>query len=97
MNGELDLAMTALPLEEGCGLVPRTNTWCDQQAGVGIAVLPEPICQRLDRQTLRWLPLQSDLSWQLGMFWREGVYLSQSARTRQSGCESFWLEKGAAS
>ncbi|VEA09612.1 LysR family regulatory protein [Salmonella enterica subsp. enterica serovar Sanjuan] len=46
------------------------------QAGVGIAILPEPICQRLDKATLRWLPLESDLRWQLGMIWREGVYLS---------------------
>lgn len=25
------------------------------QAGVGIAILPEPICQRTDKQTLRWI------------------------------------------
>ena len=31
------------------------------QAGVGIAILPQPICQRLDKNTLRWLPLESEL------------------------------------
>ena len=164
MNGELDLAMTALPVEEDsglitrslfshplCVLVPRTDAWREQQAispaqlaehplliynedfalsrqlsrlfhqhdvkpriavrsgqwdflaamvqvGVGIAVLPEPICQRLDKQALRWIPLQSDLSWQLGMIWRDGVYLSQSAQAWLGCCESFWLDKkGAAS
>lgn len=129
MNGELDVAMTALPVEEAsglttlslfshplCVLVPRSGQWttCDSiapealaehplliynedfalsrqlmtlfsqhdvkpriavrsgqwdflaamvQAGVGIAILPEPICQRLDKATLRWLPLESDLRW----------------------------------
>ncbi|WP_336852195.1 LysR family transcriptional regulator [Pseudescherichia vulneris] len=157
MNGELDLAMTALPVEEEsalttlplfshplCVLVPRSGDWlkCEAvspemladhplliynedfalsqqlmqlfnrhdvkpriavrsgqwdflaamvQAGVGIAILPEPICQRLDKQTLRWIPLQSDLQWQLGMIWREGVYLSHSAQAWLACCEGFWL------
>lgn len=156
-NGELDIAMTALPVEDGsglstlplfshpmCVLVPRSGEWLRRemvtpeelgeyplliyneefalsrqlmqlfskhgvkpriavrsgqwdflaamvQAGVGIAILPEPICQRLDKQTLRWLPLQSDLRWQLGMIWREGVYLSRSAQAWLSCCEGFWL------
>jgi hypothetical protein len=61
------------------------------QAGVGIAILPEPICQRLDKQTLRWIPLESDLRWQLGMIWREGVYLSHSAQAWLECCEGFWV------
>lgn len=139
MNGELDLAMTALPVEEEsalttlplfshplCVLVPRSGEWLEQtsvsptqlaahplliynedfalsrqlmqlfarhdvkpriavrsgqwdflaamvQAGVGVAILPEPICRKLDEKTLRWLPLESELRWQLGMIWREGV------------------------
>jgi len=157
MNGELDLAMTALPVEEEsalttlplfshplCVLAPRSGDWlkCEAvspemlaehplliynedfalsqqlmrlfnqhnvkpriavrsgqwdflaamvQAGVGIAILPEPICQRLDKQTLRWIPLQSDLQWQLGMIWREGIYLSHSAQAWLTCCEGFWL------
>ncbi|WP_079225663.1 LysR family transcriptional regulator [Citrobacter werkmanii] len=157
MNGDLDVAMTALPVEEEsglatlplfshplCVLVPRSGQWttCDSispealaehplliynedfalsrqllelfnqhnvkpriavrsgqwdflaamvQAGVGIAILPEPICQRLDKQTLRWIPLESDLRWQLGMIWREGVYLSHSAQAWLKCCEGFWL------
>jgi DNA-binding transcriptional LysR family regulator len=162
-NSELDLAMTALPVEDDsglatmplfsypmCVLVPRSGNWLKHeavtpeelgehplliynedfalsrqlmqlfnqhgvkpriavrsgqwdflaamvQAGVGIAILPEPICQRLDKQTLRWLPLQSELRWQLGMIWREGVYLSHSAQAWLSCCEGFWLEPGASS
>lgn len=157
MNGDLDVAMTALPVEEEsglatlplfshplCVLVPRSGQWttCDSispealavhplliynedfalsrqllelfnqhnvkpriavrsgqwdflaamvQAGVGIAILPEPICQRLDKQTLLWIPLESDLRWQLGMIWREGVYLSHSAQAWLKCCEGFWL------
>lgn len=155
MNGELDLAMTALPVEEEsalttrllfshplCVLVPRSGDWLEQtsvspqqlaahplliynedfalsrqlmqlfarhnvkpriavrsgqwdflaamvQAGVGVAILPEPICRRLDEKTLRWLPLESDLRWQLGMIWREGVYLSHSAQAWLKCCEGF--------
>lgn len=157
-NGELDLAMTALPVEEEsglatlplfshamCVLVPRSGSWLERevvtpeelaghplliynedfalsrqlmllfqqhgvkpriavrsgqwdflaamvQAGVGIAILPEPVCQRLDKETLRWLPLQSDLRWELGMIWREGVYLSRSAQAWLQCCEGFWLD-----
>lgn len=157
MNGELDLAMTALPVEEEsalttlplfshplCVLVPRSGEWLEQtsvsptqlavhplliynedfalsrqlmqlfarhdvkpriavrsgqwdflaamvQAGVGVAILPEPICRKLDEKTLRWLPLESELRWQLGMIWREGVYLSHSAQAWLKCCEGFKL------
>lgn len=162
INGELDLAMTALPVEEEnglatlalfshslCVLVPRTDAWlaCEAitpqmlaehplliyneefslnrqlmqlfnqhgvkpriavrsgqwdflaamvQAGVGIAILPEPVCQRLDKNALLWLPLQSDLRWQLGIIWRDGVYLSHSAQAWLACCEAFWLKAGEA-
>jgi len=157
MNGELDLAMTALPVEEEsalttlplfshplCVLVPRSGEWLEQtsvsptqlaahplliynedfalsrqlmqlfarhdvkpriavrsgqwdflaamvQAGVGVAILPEPICRKLDEKTLRWLPLESELRWQLGMIWREGVYLSHCAQAWLKCCEGFKL------
>ncbi|NUL38513.1 LysR family transcriptional regulator [Kosakonia sacchari] len=158
-NGELDVAMTALPVEEEsglatlplfshamCVLVPRSGSWLAReiitpeelaehllliynedfalsrqlmllfqqhgvkpriavrsgqwdflaamvQAGVGIAILPEPVCQRLDKTTLRWIPLQSDLRWELGMIWREGVYLSRSAQAWLQCCKGFWLDE----
>lgn len=156
IHGELDLAMTALPVEDElqlatlslfshplCVVTPRSAPWltCDSvspealgdyplviynedfalsrqlmrlfaannvspriavrsgqwdflaamvQAGVGIAILPEPICQRLDKKNLLWLPLQSPLQWQLGMIWREGNYLSNSARAWIDCCKQFW-------
>ncbi|MEN0581777.1 DNA-binding transcriptional regulator, LysR family [Phytobacter palmae] len=162
INGELDLAMTALPVEEDsglstlplfshplCVLVPRSGDWLNAhsitpeqlaghplliynedfalsrqlmqlfnehgvkpriavrsgqwdflaamvQAGVGIAILPEPICQRLDKQTLRWVPLESDLRWHLGMIWREGSYLSRSAQAWLQCCEGFWVNPDTA-
>ncbi len=60
------------------------------QANVGIAILPEPICQRLDKTNLVWLPLHSPLRWQLGMIWRRDSYLSQSARAWIRCCKAFW-------
>ncbi|WP_437615514.1 LysR family transcriptional regulator [Erwinia sp. V71] len=155
-SGSLDLALTALPLEEEvqlntlplmshplCVLVPRNPAWLQRssialaeladhpiliyneefslnrqlmrafqrsgftphiavrsgqwdflaamvQAGMGIAVLPEPICQRLDKQSLLWLPLESELEWKLGLIWREGSYLSRSAQAWISCCREFW-------
>jgi len=159
VNGELDVAMTALPVDEEsglatlplfshplCVLVPRSGEWLNVetigpeqlaahplliynedfalsrqlmqlfsehdvkpriavrsgqwdflaamvQAGVGVAILPEPICQRLDKNTLRWIPLDSPLHWQLGLIWREGTYLSHSAQAWLKCCEGFWLPK----
>lgn len=157
LNGELDLAMTALPFEDEhhtfcslpllhnplCVLVPRSGHWTTResidpielavhplliynedfalsrqliqlfqehgftpriavrsgqwdflaamvQAGVGIAILPETICQKLDKNTLMWLPLNSDLTWQLAMIWRDGVYISQSAQAWIACCKEFW-------
>ncbi len=40
------------------------------QVGIGIAILPEPICQRLDSNNLLWLPLDPQLPSQLGLIWR---------------------------
>ena len=157
-NGELDMAMPALPVEEDnsltilplfnhplCVLTPRTAEWEGKtslspaelashplviyneefalsqqlmrlfaehdvkpriavrsgqwdflaamvQAGIGVAILPEPICQRLDRQNFCWIPLQSELRWELGMIWREGVYMSRSAEAWLTCSKAFWLE-----
>ncbi|MCD9455295.1 LysR family transcriptional regulator [Klebsiella pneumoniae] len=157
-NGELDMAMTALPVEEDssltilplfnhplCVLTPRPAEWEGKtslspaelashplviyneefalsqqlmrlfaehdvkpriavrsgqwdflaamvQAGIGVAILPGPICQRLDRQNFCWIPLQSELRWELGMIWREGVYMSRSAEAWLTCSKAFWLE-----
>ena len=60
------------------------------QAGMGVAILPEPICQRLDRQSLLWLPLESELTWTLGLLWREGSYLARSAQAWIDCCREYW-------
>ncbi|CNJ08960.1 LysR family transcriptional regulator [Yersinia mollaretii] len=60
------------------------------QAHVGIAILPEPICQRLDKKALLWLPLAPEMPWQLGLIWRQGSYLSHSAQAWISRCREFW-------
>lgn len=60
------------------------------QARMGVAILPEPICQRLDKGKLLWLPLESDLIWKLGLIWREGSYLSKSAQAWIACYREFW-------
>lgn len=57
---------------------------------MGVAILPEPICQRLGKGKLLWLPLESDLIWKLGLIWREGSYLSKSAQAWIACYREFW-------
>lgn len=60
-------------------------------SGVGISILPEPICQWLNHPSLMWLPLQSELHWRLGMIWHDGGYLSKSARAWIECCQQVLL------
>lgn len=64
------------------------------QAGMGVAILPEPICQRLDPASLMWIPLDSELTWTLGLVWREGNYISSSTRAWIQCCRDFWPDTG---
>ena len=57
---------------------------------MGVAILPEPICQRLDPASLLWLPLESELTWTLGLVWRDGNYISSSTRAWIDCCREFW-------
>ncbi len=156
LSGELDLALTALPIDPALPItsqllfshplyvvVPRTSYWLNRstvamteladesiliynedfalyrqlldafskhgftpkiaarsgqwdflaamvEAGMGIAILPEPICQRLDSTRLLWLPLAPTLLWQLGLIWRQGSYLSQGAQAWIARSREFW-------
>ncbi|WP_238651278.1 cidABC operon transcriptional activator CidR [Paenibacillus piscarius] len=50
-------------------------------AGMGIALLPETICQEVDRSRIAVIPLTEPvIPWQLGMIWRRDRYLSFAAR-----------------
>lgn len=52
------------------------------QAGLGIALLPEPFCERLPKELIS-KPLSADLRWQVVLLWN-GYYLSEAAKA--------WLE-----
>jgi len=65
------------------------------QAGMGVAILPEPICQRLDPASLLWLPLESELTWTLGLVWRDGNYISSSTRAWIQCCRDYWPDSSA--
>lgn len=60
------------------------------QASVGIATLPEPVCQWLDKENLIWLPLEPRMEWQVGLIWRQGSYLSHSAQAWIACCREYW-------
>lgn len=62
------------------------------QAGVGIAILPEPVCQWLDKRSLTWLPLEPSMAWQVGLIWRQNSYLSHSAQAWITCCRNYWLQ-----
>ncbi|AIX72336.1 MAG: LysR family transcriptional regulator [Mixta calida] len=97
-NEEFSLNRQLKKAFQRAGLTPqiavRSGQWdflaAMVQAGMGVAILPEPICQRLDRKSLLWLPLESDLTWTLGLIWREGSYLSRSAQAWIDCCRAFW-------
>ncbi|WP_133649575.1 LysR family transcriptional regulator [Paraburkholderia flava] len=55
------------------------------QAGVGIALLPEPYCRRLDTAQLACCPVvEPEIPWEMAIGWRRNGYLSHAARA--------WLE-----
>ncbi|MFI8418014.1 LysR family transcriptional regulator [Serratia sp. NPDC078593] len=60
------------------------------QAGVGIAMLPEPVCQWLDKENLICLPLEPRMEWKVGLIWRQNSYLSHSAQAWIACCRDFW-------
>lgn len=60
------------------------------QTGMGVAILPEPVCQRLDKNALMWLPLDPLMPWQLGLIWHQGSYLSHSAQAWITLCRDYW-------
>lgn len=64
-------------------------------AGIGIAILPEPICQRLDKSRLMWLPVAPRMMWQLGLIWRQGIYLPKSAQAWIVACRQHWPQDEA--
>ncbi len=72
----------------------RSNQWDFLvemvQAGMGVAVVPAPVCETLNAAALRWLPLDSPLRWELVLFWRDGVWLSNSTRAWIACCQTFW-------
>ncbi|MCS3460509.1 LysR family transcriptional regulator [Aeromonas sp. BIGb0445] len=59
------------------------------RSGMGVAFLPEPVCRRLNPEGLLLRPLLPELSWQLGVIWPQGRYLSRSAEAWLVLCREF--------
>lgn len=98
LNDEFSLNRQLMRAFQRQGLTPeiavRSAQWdflaAMVQAEMGLAILPEPICQRLDQQSLLWMPLESELQWSVGLIWREGRYLSRTAQAWIACCREHW-------
>ncbi len=97
-NEDFSLSRQLMQLFSSIGITPRIAVRSGQwdflaamvQARMGLAILPEPICSRLDHDALIWRPLNSALCWTLGMIWREGGYLSHSTQAWIRCCQDCW-------
>ncbi|QDE29970.1 MULTISPECIES: LysR family transcriptional regulator [Shewanella] len=49
------------------------------EANLGVAILPEPICQRLTNNKLVFKPMQPAMTWDLALIWRENLPLTPPA------------------
>ncbi|KAE9624172.1 LysR family transcriptional regulator [Aeromonas veronii] len=84
-------------LEQACqeaGFVPqvaaRSSQWdfltAMVRSGMGVAFLPEPVCNRLTPDGLVLRPLEPELSWRLGVIWPSERYLSRTAEAWLALC-----------
>ncbi len=102
-NEDFSLSRQLMQMFSGLGITPRIAVRSGQwdflaamvQAQVGLAILPEPICQKLDSGLLCWRPLDSELHWALGMIWRNEGYLSHSAQAWITCCKNHWPPSGS--
>ncbi|MGL6335526.1 LysR family transcriptional regulator [Aeromonas jandaei] len=89
-------------LEQACreaGFVPqvaaRSSQWdfltAMVRSGMGVAFLPEPVCNRLNPEGLVLRPLEPELSWRLGVIWPRERYLSRTAEAWLELCRK-WRE-----
>ncbi|KPN76189.1 MAG: LysR family transcriptional regulator [Shewanella xiamenensis] len=49
------------------------------EADMGLAILPEPICQKLSHSNLVFRPMQPALTWDLALIWRQNLPLTPAA------------------
>jgi DNA-binding transcriptional LysR family regulator len=49
-------------------------------AGVGVALLPRPYCERLDPARFARVPVEPEIPWDMALSWRRKGYLSHAAR-----------------
>ncbi|MCL1106913.1 LysR family transcriptional regulator [Shewanella algicola] len=50
------------------------------EANMGVAILPEPICQRLTTSKLVFKPIQPAMTWDLALIWRQNLPLTPPAQ-----------------
>ena len=50
------------------------------EADMGVAILPEPICNRLSTSKLVFKPMQPAMTWDLALIWRQSLPLTPAAK-----------------
>lgn len=98
-NEDFSLYRQFLNTFDAAGIEPqiavRSGQWdflaAMVKAGIGLAVLPEPLCRRLDSRRMLWLPLIPQMLWQLGLIWHQNSYLSHGAQAWIVACRERWL------
>ncbi|GIU06702.1 MULTISPECIES: LysR family transcriptional regulator [unclassified Shewanella] len=51
------------------------------ESKMGLAILPEPICQKVNSAQLEYRPLSPDLTWDLALIWRKNLPLTPAAES----------------
>jgi DNA-binding transcriptional LysR family regulator len=86
-----DFVLSGRILEAGrqAGFTPtiasRSNQWdfiaAMVGAGLGVALLPRIVCEKLSPQLFCWVPLSAPvIAWHLALIWNKGGYLSHAGR-----------------
>ena len=88
-NDDFVLSGRILDAGRQAGFTPaiasRSNQWdfiaAMVGAGLGIALLPSIVCEKLSRENFCWIPLSEPvIPWHLALIWNKGGYLSHAGR-----------------
>ncbi|MBF8999516.1 LysR family transcriptional regulator [Vibrio nitrifigilis] len=59
------------------------------KSGIGVAFLPEPLCQRIHDQGVLVKSITPSIEWRLGVIWHKERYVSKTAEAWISLCEEY--------
>lgn len=59
------------------------------KSGVGVAFLPEPLCQKIQEQGILVKPITPNIDWHLGVIWHAERYVSRTADAWINLCKQY--------